>query len=107
MAMGTTGTVNVTPEMMKAALAAIETYRSTTSTIFETLDGVVTGLIPSNFSGSAADGFSSFFTNKITPVATDSLKGMLDALDSICQGILDAIPEANGVDEQLATANNQ
>ncbi len=107
MAMGNTGTVNITPEMMKNALSAIEDYRTSTTTIFESLSGTVSGLIPSNFSGSAADGFSNFFENKITPVAQDSLKGILDALQSICQGTLEAIPDANGVDEQLATENNK
>lgn len=107
MAMGNTGTVNITPEMMKNALSAIEDYRTATNSIYEKLNGTVTGLIPSNFSGSAAQGFSDFFTDKITPVATDGLKNMLDALQSICQGTLEAIPDANGVDEQLGAENKK
>jgi len=107
MAMGNTGTVNITPEMMKNALTAIEDYRTATNSLYEKLDGTVSGLIPSSFSGSAADGFSSFFTNKITPVATEGLKNILDALQSICQGTLDAIPDANGIDEMLATENKK
>ena len=107
MAMGNTGTVNITPEMMRNALDAIEEYRSTTTALHQGLETTVTGLIPSNFSGSAADGFSNFFTNKITPVTSDGLTSLLDALRDICQGTLDALPEANGVDEQLAAENNK
>lgn len=107
MAMGQTGTINCTPEMLTSALSAIDTYRETTTSLHEKLTGEVTGLIPGSFSGSAAEGFNYFFTNQIEPAVGQSLTGLLDALQQMCQGILDGIPGDEGVDEQLGDANRK
>lgn len=107
MAMGSTGTVNVSPEMIKNALKAIDDYRTVASAEYTTLNDTVTGLIPTSFSGSAATGFSTFYTNKIEPLTGKNLTDLLNALEEICNGILSAIPAAEGVDEKLAEGNNQ
>ena len=107
MSMGSTGTVNVSPEMMNNALAAIEEYRTTTGKLHQDLADSVNGMIPSSFSGSAATGFKNFYDNKIDPLAGENLTKLLDALRDICDGILKAIPAEDGVDEALAQGNNQ
>lgn len=107
MAMGSTGTVNITPEMMKQALDAIEEYQKQAVSLHDQLTETVNGLIPSSFSGSAADGFKVFYDTKIEPVVGEDLTKLLDALRDMCQGILDAIPGGNGIDEQLGTGNRQ
>ena len=112
MAMGSTGTVNVSPEMMQNALKAIDEYRSTANSIHSELTSTVSGIIPGNFSGSAATGFKAFYDNKIDPLVeanseTGSLAKLLNALKEMCEGILKAIPDSEGVDEKLAEGNNQ
>lgn len=107
MAMGSTGTVNITPEMMTQALNAIEEYRGKAVSLHNQLTDTVGGLIPGSFSGSAADGFKVFYDTKIEPVVGEDLTKLLDALRDMCQGILDAIPGGNGVDEQLGAGNKQ
>ena len=57
MAMGNTGTVNVTPEMINNAKDAIQEYKDTVKTLYSQLEDTMSALIPGNFSGSAADGF--------------------------------------------------
>lgn len=105
--MGSTGTVNITPEMMDEAIKAIEAYRETTNTLHTNVGTEVTTLTSSDFTGSAATGFSTFYTKNIEPVTGTSLTSVLDTLVEICTSIKTAIPDVDGVDEQLGTANNQ
>lgn len=105
--MGSTGTVNITPEMMDAALSAISAYRETTTTLHSSVESEVTNLTSNDFTGSAASGFFNFYTNNIAPATGKSLTGALDSLEEICKSIKAAIPDTDGVDEQLGTANNQ
>lgn len=48
MAMGSTGTVNVTPDMIKSALSAIEEYENTVKLLFSTLSSTMSELISSS-----------------------------------------------------------
>lgn len=107
MAMGSTGTINVSPEMMNNAISAIGDYREVAKAEYTNLSNTVTGLIPGNFSGSAASGFSTFYANKIEPLTGTNTTDLLNALEEICKGILSGIPDADGVDEKLAEGNNQ
>lgn len=108
MAMGTTSTVNVTPEMMNNALNVISDYRSKTKDLYTQLGNTVAALIPSNFSGNAADGFKFFYENKIEPAVGEGLTNLLDSLQKMCEGILKAIPqESVGLDDQLAEENKK
>lgn len=61
MAMGSTGTVNITPEMLRNALNVIEEYQKETNNLHTRLTDTVNSLIPGSFSGNAAEGFK-FFT---------------------------------------------
>ena len=55
MAMGSTGTVNITQKMMTDIMNAVSDYRGKAKSLQERLDSEVNGLIPGNFSGAAAD----------------------------------------------------
>jgi len=107
MAMGSKGIVNITPEMMTNALKAIEDYREQATSLHDQLSNEVTTLYPGNFSGSAADGFNTFYTEKIEPAVGTGLTQLLDALRDICQGTLDAIPNTDGLDDQLGEGNKK
>ena len=108
MAMGSTGTVNITPKMMKDALSAITEYRETASSLEKQLTETVTSLVASDFTGSAAEGFKYFYDNKITPIIGEDLKTLIDALEDIAQGTLDAIPaDEQGLDDKLGAGNKQ
>lgn len=107
MAMGSTGTVNITPEMMKNALSVIEGYQEKTTGYMKQLDDLVTALIPSEFNGSAARGFRDFYDDNIQSVAADSLSRLLKSLNDIVQGILTAIPDTDGLDDQLGEGNRK
>lgn len=65
------------------------------------------GLIPASFSGAAAEGFKAFYTKNIVPANGENLANLLKTIDEIAQGILDAIPGASGLDDQLADGNQQ
>lgn len=107
MAMGSTGTVNITPEMMTNAMSIIDEYRAETSNLYTRLSDEVAGLIPANFSGSAAEGFQFFYTDKIEPATGEGLTKLLDALYQICEGTLKAIPAESGLDDQLGEGNRK
>lgn len=108
MPMGTTGTVHVTPEMINNALSAIEEYETATRDLYTRVDNIVAGLIPSNFSGSAADGFNFFYTDKIQPATGEGVQNIIAMLKNITEGISSAIPaEGEGLDDQLAEENRK
>ena len=114
--MGKTGTVNIFPEMMDEAIKAIKDYRTIAfgDTDGNGSDGLdctvkkeVETLTSSDFTGSASKGFVNFYTNNIEPATGSSLKGALEMLESICKSIKSAIPDTEGVDEQLGTENDK
>ena len=104
--MGSTGTVKVEAAMMVNAITAIDTYQATINSINTSLKNEIDNLIPSSFSGSAADGYKVFFFNIIYPNITTNLTKMLESLKSICESIKKNIPErSEGVDDQLGEGN--
>jgi len=105
MAMGSTGTVNITPEMMRNALNVIEEYKTKTNSLHTQLTDAVTSLIPGSFSGSAAEGYMAFFNSSIEPAVGEGLTNLLKALEDIVQGTLEAIPDTDGLDDQLGEGN--
>ena len=107
MSMGSTGTVNISAKMLENIKAAVETYRATTNNLKERLDGEINGLVGSDFTGAAADGFKNFYINNIEPAAGEGLANLLKAIDQIADAAKDAIPGAGGLDDQLAEGNNQ
>ena len=104
--MGSTGTVNITHAMLEAAKQAISNYQETITGLNGELQSEIDGLIPGNFSGSAANGFKAFYETNIQPNVTDGLTKMLQALDGICDNVKSYIPgEEQGVDDQLGQGN--
>ena len=80
-------------------------YQAKTNNLRTQLDDTITTLIPGNFSGSAADGFKDFYTNKIDPIVDEGLTGIITALHDIVEGTLEAIPDTDGLDDQLGEGN--
>lgn len=107
MAMGSTGTVNITQKMMTDIMNAVSDYRGKAKALQERLDSEVKSLIPGNFSGAAAQGFEDFYTNNIATANGEGLDNLLKAIDDIAQSTLDAIPGGSGLDDQLADGNRQ
>ncbi len=107
MAMGSTGTVNITVKMMTDIKDAVADYRTKTNALKDQLDSEVNGLIGSGFVGEAANGFKDFYTKNIVPANGEGLEKLLNAIDDIAQGALDALPGGNGLDDQLAEGNRQ
>lgn len=107
MAMGSTGTVNISVKMLTDIKEAVSDYREKTNTLKEQLDSEVNGLIGNSFVGEAANGFRDFYNNNIVPANGEGLTKLLKAIDDIAQGALDAIPGGNGLDDQLAEGNRQ
>lgn len=107
MAMGSTGTVNITPEMMNKALEVIEEYQAKAENYHAQLTDTVNELIPGGFSGNAADGFKFFYEKKIEPAIDENLTNLIKTLHDIVQAILEAIPGTDGLDDQLAEGNKQ
>lgn len=107
MAMGSTGTVNITQKMMTDIMNAVSDYRGKAKSLQERLDSEVKSLIPGNFSGAAAQGFEDFYKNNIATANGEGLDNLLKAIDDIAQSTLDAIPGGSGLDDQLADGNRQ
>lgn len=113
MAMGNTGTVNITPEMIKSALSAIDEYEATVKSVYSKLESTMNELIPGNFSGNAAQGFRQFFDDNIANLADTNIESagvsqIIKLLREIVNGISDAIPkETDGLDDQLAAENTK
>lgn len=114
--MGNAGVVNITPEMMDEAIKAIQAYRTEafgsadgtdTNGLYGSVKKEVETLTASDFTGAAASGFVNFYTNNIEPATGSGLRGALEMLEQICNSIKTAIPDTEGVDEQLAKENNK
>lgn len=105
MAMGSTGIVNMSPDMLKNAQRIIEEYKTTVEGLAVEVDEAMTALIPGQFSGSAADGMTHFYENEVVPSITTNLNELLDNLHRIAGAILAAIPDVQGVDDQLGEEN--
>ena len=105
MAMGSTGTVNMTAQMFKDMITAVEEYKKTTDSLKEALDGQVTGLVGTDFVGAAANGWQSFYNANIVPANGEGLDSLTKAITDIAQSCMDAIPGGNGLDDQLGEGN--
>lgn len=104
--MGSTGTVNISKAMMDAAVQAINDYQTAITGLNGRLQSEIDGLIPSSFSGSAAQGFHDFYENNICPNVGENLTKMLGSLKDICDSVKAQIPgDEQGVDEQLGQGN--
>lgn len=107
MSMGSTGTVNISVKMLDDIKQAVEDYRTTAKGLQDRLDGEVNGLVGVNFVGAAADGFKAFYVKNIQPANGEGLAKLLQAIDEIADAAKEALPGAQGLDDQLAEGNNQ
>ena len=105
--MGSTGTINITKDMMEKAISAIDTYQTTITSLNTQLTSEIDGIIPSSFSGSAATGFKTFYTKNIEPNTGENLTKMLGSLKTICETVKKQIPgDSEGVDDKLGDGNS-
>ena len=107
MAMGSTGTVNITSKMMDDIMQAVSEYRTTATTLHTNLEGEVNGLVGSGFVGAAAEGFKAFYTQNIAPVTGEGVTNLLKAIDDIATATKSALPGTDGLDDQLGEGNRQ
>lgn len=108
MAMGNTGTVNISAKMMTDVKEAVSDYRSKAASLKGQLESEINGLVGSSFVGEAATAFKDgFYTKNILPVIGEGLENLLKAIDDIAENILNSIPGGQGIDEQLAEGNRQ
>jgi len=108
MAMGSNGMVNITQQMMNDILSAVSDYRGKATALAQRLDDTVNGMIPANFDGNAATEFKGFYTKNIVEnLIEEGLKKLLEAIEAMASGILEAIPGEGGLDDQLADGNRQ
>lgn len=104
--MGTEGQINITKDMMKNAVEAIDAYQKAINGYNSELETEITGLIPTNFSGSAATGFKHFYDNQVKPNIETNLTSMLNSLKGVCNTISKQIPgDSEGVDDKLGEGN--
>lgn len=91
--------------MIDATIKEITEYRTTTETLHTNAETEVDNFISSDFTDSALKGFENFYTNNINTAIGKSLTEFLNKLEQICNGIKSAVPDTDGVDEQLGTTN--
>lgn len=106
MAMGSTGTVNMSAQMFKDITTAVEEYEKTAATLKKNLESEINGLVGKDFVGAAADGFKAFYESNIEPANGDGLTKLMTAIKEIADAALKAIPGEDGLDDQLADASN-
>lgn len=96
----------LTHAIIANATETVNTYISTANSLYQELEGVMSGL-SANFSGDAADGYREFFTTKVTPALTDNLTAPESSLMAGVLTLLSAIQETmlDTVDPQLGDVN--
>lgn len=107
MAMGSTGTVNISAKMMDDIIQAVSDYRTIAKALHTNLGEEINGLVGTSFVGAAADGYKAFYTNSIEPVTGEGVTNLLKAIDDIANATKNAIPGTDGLDDQLGEGNSQ
>lgn len=97
----------LTHAIIENAKASVDTYISTVNGLNEELNGVITTLTSTNFSGDASDGYQVFYTEKVVPAVTENLTSPGTSLTASIKSILDSIQEQllDRVDPELGNNN--
>ena len=92
---------------VEKAKEAIDTYITTATQNFSNLQSLINSLTSKEFTGDAANGFKTFFTNKITPILTTNLTDPGQSLTASLKTMLDNIKTnlLDTVDKQLGDQN--
>lgn len=98
----------LTKAIITNAKGAVDTYNTTAAKLYTDLETELKMLIGTNFSGDAANGYQTFFTNQVKPALTDNLTAANTSLMGSIKGILDSIESQllDTVDPKLGE-NNQ
>lgn len=97
----------LTKAIIQNATSAVDTYISTVTGLYNELQTLVNTLTTVNFQGDASAGFKQFFTEKATPVLTDSLTAQGTSLTAGIKNMLGNISTSllDQVDVQLGESN--
>ena len=98
----------LTSAIIKNATAEVDAYVATAIGLEQQLDQIMKGLIGTDFSGDAANGFNIFYTQQVQPALNDYLTAQQTSLMAGLKSILDGIETQLllQVDPQLGQ-NNQ
>ena len=96
----------LTKAIINSATDAVDTYIGTANSIANDLNLLISGLTGENFKGDAADGYTTFYTEKVVPAVTENLTGTNSLMKSI-KTILDSIQTQllDTLDPQLGDFN--
>ena len=93
--------------IITSAKETISTYTTAAKQQYDSLNAQIEGLIGSGFVGEAADGYKTFFTQKIVPALTtyltDGDTSLMHALDQMLSDIEAQL--IGNVDPELGNAN--
>lgn len=97
----------LTATIVENAKSAIDTYISTATQNFQELDNLIKTLTGSEFKGDAANGYVTFYTNRIVPALTTNLTEPGSSLTASLKSMLDNIKQSllDTVDQQLGQQN--
>lgn len=81
----------LTKQIITNSEAAVDTYVTTVRGLNDELEGILNGLMPTNFSGDAATGFKEFYTLKVLPAITTNLTEAQGSLPASLKSMLESI----------------
>ena len=89
------------------AKSSVANYVSTTQALYEELAGVISQLTADDFIGDAAEGYKTFFNDKVTPALVTNLTEPSGSITAGINSMLDSIKEQllDTVDSQLGEIN--
>lgn len=98
----------LTHAIITNSIEAVDSYIATAKGLRDELDGVISVLTSTNFTGDASNGYSAFYANKVIPAIADNLTDGANSLTAGIKNLLEGIQEQllDTVDPQLGD-NNQ
>ena len=97
----------LTKDIITNAISAVDSYVKEATNLQGQLEGIMKGLIGTNFAGDAADGFQAFYNSQVKPAVVDNLTASQTSLMAGVKSILEGIDTQlmQTVDPQLGKAN--
>lgn len=93
----------LTHQNIADAMAAVNTYKSTADGLYQQLQGLINSLTQDNFNGDASNGYSVFFSTKVTPALTENLTTLADGINTMLESIQTQLLDT--VDPELGNSN--
>ncbi len=83
----------LTHAIISSANGNVDTYVNTANGLYQELEGIITTLTSTNFTGDASDGYKAFYLEKVVPAITENLTDPSSSLTASIKSILDSIQE--------------